>query len=90
MLAVSACLTMYMSDKIKLGYVSNEKNRKRWEQYLSNPENIKSAVHIICNPEKINEECVIVTPDMYKPDFKFKDYLKTHKVVKLQTSSSAP
>lgn len=35
----------------KVGYVSNEKHRKLFEEYLSCPDNMKSGVLVTCDPE---------------------------------------
>lgn len=35
----------------KVGYVSNEKHRKLFEEYMSCPDNMKGGVFITCDPE---------------------------------------
>jgi hypothetical protein len=74
------------ANKIKVGYSSSERMRKFAEEYFANPEKQKAGVMMITNPEN-KDEYVLVLPDAYRPDFEFKDYLKTHKVLKQQTLS---
>jgi hypothetical protein len=71
----------------KVGYPSSEKAREWSEEFLSNPDKFPCRVAVICNPDKPTEECVLVLPDTHKPELQYSDYLKTHKVVKLQTAS---
>ncbi len=70
-----------------ISHIKSERSRQLWEEHLSNPQKMACSVMMICNPEKPKEECVLVLHDAYKKEFQYSDYLKTHKVVKLQTAS---